>query len=242
MSLMGNLFRSKVEQVSAPPASPAVKIPAPLGLTPGSVWTPGAVDLALAQADGSILVPPVGDQIVSHVGGVRLFGVDVYNIYLQGTETFLQAVCPANNVQSVNQLRLFTLYQNVVASTLDDVEFWLGKLNRDSQGNVVRDAWGNSQIVESGLIGWPLFQVDSDPPIIYQRNWTPGTEPIAPVSYQEKFSNGIIVKHEACEYVRRLKDTNEYLLAVLTSKPSCMTIDIYVGIDLDIQTQQILAI
>jgi hypothetical protein len=247
MGLLGNIFRKKVQAVTAPDPNTSIILPvirAPLGLVPGSVWHPSDVDIGLAQADGSIIQVPQGDQIVSHLGMIHLFGMDVYNIYLQGSENFLQVVTQAAKMDQVRQCRLFTLHKDVLVSTQDDVEFWLGKIGRDAHGMVIRDKWGNSEIIEPGLIGWPQFQIDGPPALVYDRQWA--TTKDAPVQFKEQIryvNTSSIIAYEAMEYARLTSDVNsivEHLL--VTFQGATGTVKVYVGVDLDPATQNVISV
>ena len=244
MSLLVNIFRKRMQQAAdaAPPSSPVPK--APLGLVPGSVWTPSDVDLSLAQADGSIIKVINTYQIVDQVGVSTLFGMNIYTHTFKGSEHFLQTVTDTEDLTQVRQLRLFTHHSTVLASTVDDVEFWLGALARDDAGNVVRDKWGNSQIVEFGLIGWSQFQIDGPPALVYNRQWA--TTDNQPIRFKEKIVSHNAVKvqeHQAMEYARRLTShsdsTVEYLFVTFLGDTG--TVKVYVGVDLDPSSQNIIS-
>lgn len=245
MGFFKNLFRRKFEKVSATREPKLDPISAPLGLCPGSVWSPPDLEISLASADGGLIQPFSGDQIVESVGKTNLFGLDVYNIYFRGSAAFVQVVTSAGRMDDVKQLRIFTRYAEVVPSTVQDIELWLGKLDRDASGKVIRDFAGNSRLVEPGLIGGDAFQIDGPPPRIYNRQWnTTDDRAVKFNEFKQAPEGSTVVSHESMEYARRLADDPngiaEYLFATFIGAQG--RVMIYIGIDLDPSNQRIISV
>ena len=247
LSILGAVMRKRI----AGDTSPAVvHTPTPMSLYQGSVVTLPTVDLALAQVDGSLLTPPVGDQIVTAVGWYTLFDHLIYHVYLGDGTSYLQLVMNGTGQPGdrVAQVRLWTSRAEVLPQTTADWEFWLGSYVKDADGALVRDAWGKTTLQESGLIGWPQFQIDN-PQTIYDRAWQSGPEGIAPVAYTETIqsADSLVsqIRHESCEYFRNLGDpsqpTVESLLASLNQTNGAASVNIWIGIELDASAIRVLA-
>ena len=209
----------------------------PLNLHQGSAVELPALDLALAQADGSILPNVAERQTITAVGKMRIFGLDVFHSYLADGTSFLRIVADGYTVKEVT---LFTNRDEIIPATSEDWEFWLGKY---------QTADGVSALVESGLIGWPQFQIDGATPIVYNRTWAPSAVGIEPVSYQESIvgldGTGFVVNHEGMEYSRVLTadstGTTENLLVSLAQTTDSASVNIYVGVSLNVKDIKILA-
>jgi hypothetical protein len=228
---------------------PVIKTPTPLGLHQGSVVTMPDVDLALAKVDGSVIKAPTGTQVITAVGVYNLFGMSVFNSYLDDGNSYIQVVTNGGALGTIQDTRLFSNFQEVEITSAEEWEFWLGRYQKFN-GEIVRDPnTGLGVLTEAGLIGWPQFQIDGDPPIVYNRSWSTNVAAgIDPVSYSETITditgNQLFVKHEAMEYYRQLTtDTNsvvESLLASMVRQPDKSNVDIMIGIPLDHTTLQVL--
>ncbi len=243
--ILSKIFRKKVAEATTE-APQRVLVKSPLGMSPGSVWSVPDLDLAVAKSDGSLIGDISGDQIVRSVGHLSLFGLDVYHVRFSDTESFVQAVTQNGNIANVKQLRLFTHNATVTPSSRDEWEFWLGRLDRDQHGNVVRDSSGRSMIVEPGLIGGDAFQIDGPPAAVYTRQWS--SQDNQAVKFKEIIQDGTgsitALVHEGMEYARRLSDdqtsTVEYLFA--TAHGDQGHVKVYVGIDIDPTNQRVISV
>lgn len=249
MSIFSRFFRNKTTQaVAATIDRPPVRtrVPVPFGLNPGSIYTVPVVELAVAQADGSMLQIPQGDLVVHQVGKSRLFGLDVYTIWFEGQECFLQAVCEPNNLTKIKQLRMFGLYKKITPQSVPDWEFWLGGIQRDERGHPVYDVAGKPMKGEAALIGYPQFQIDEPRIAMYNRQWPSAqNEPIQVVeTVEDNTGKQILIKHECMEYARNLtthKDsTVEYLF--VTARGDIGEVQVYLGLDLDPTNQTIISV
>ena len=223
-----------------------VRTPTPLGMHQGSVVEMPDIDISLAQADGSIVNAPIGSQIVTAVGKYRLFNLDIYHAYLGDGNSYIQIVTK-NNVPQ--EARLFSSHAEVLPQSVEDWEFWLGSYEKDANGNFVRDAYGTAIRKESGLIGWAQFQIDGPPQIVYNKTWT--TKPNEDtIEYNETITDSLgsvtIAKHEACEYFRRLTTASdsviESLVATMVNQNNEASVNIFVGIPLDLQNLKVLSV
>jgi hypothetical protein len=236
-----NIFKTVMKNnVNRDQAKPIIKTLTPLGLHQGSVVTLPEVDLALAEADGSICPPPKGTMVVSAVGKYSLFNMDVYHCYFGYQGTYVQLVTKPGS-QTVEQARYWNLRSEIQPTSQEDWEFWLGSWQKDEHGEFVRDSHGIAIKKEDGLIGFPQFQVDTNPPIIYDREWNPGTASVNPIKITEKVLDVTgqehYIKHEAMEYSRKLSadaDSKvESLLASVVEDDSGASINVFIGIPLD---------
>lgn len=211
----------------------------PLGLTQGSIVSLPDLDLVLAQANGSIVPDVPSTQTVKAVGITVLFGLTIYNCYLSDGKTFIQLITDKNQPSKVTSTRLFVSRDEILPQSIEDWEFWLDKYSKDLEGNFVRDSNGIAIVEEAGLIGFPEFQIDGTPPIIFAKSWSTGTK--SRVTHTENIidCNGItvVVKHESAEYFRALEDgsTNEHLFVTVSEvkNASDSSVNIFVGIDID---------
>lgn len=234
IGILSRIFARKVSDT--PPPRPIMQVP--LGLSPGSVWSPPALDIELARAEGGLIGELAGDLIVDRVGRFGLFGMDVWHIRFQDDDSLLQVVTQGSNMENIKQLRVFTLHATVTPVSREDWEFWLGRS--------VRDAAGTATLAEVGLIGGSAFQIDGPPPAAYNRQW-PGHGDQA-VRFEEIIEDGKgnrdILVHQGMEYARRLGDaqdsTVEYLYAVAHGARG--HVKVHLGIDLDPGTQRVISL
>lgn len=233
-----NSFNKKPEEI--------VKTTVPLNLHQGSMIELPIVDLALAEVDGGLVKYPAGQQIVSAVGKYTLWGKTIYNCYFSNQQTFVRLVCDNDNVVSA---KVWAVRSEIVPTTKEDWEFWLGSWKKDEEGNFIRNENGIAIKQEYGLIGWPQFQADTVPPTIYNRSWEPeNTNGIDPVQYVETIvdsvGNSSIVKHEAMEYNRTLSDSKipiiESLLVTAAQSKEGASVNVFIGLTLDHKNLKIL--
>ena len=236
-AMIKNVTAARASAITAgAPVKPA-HTAVPMGLHQGSAVELPALDLALAQADGSILPNVTEHQTITAVGKMRLFGLDVFHSYLADGTSFLRVVADGYTVKEVS---LFTNRDEIIPATAEDWEFWLGKYQATETG---------SALVEAGLIGWPQFQIDGAPPIIYNRTWSPFSEGIEPVSFQETImgldGTSFVVNHEGMEYSRNLtadaNGTTESLLVSLAQTTDTASVNIYVGVSINVKELKVLA-
>jgi hypothetical protein len=238
-TLIKNVAAAKYDRLTASPEYKPERTPVPLKLHQGTMVELPELDLALAQADGSILPNVALKQQITAVGRQAIFGLNVYHAYLSDGISFLRIVAKGDDVREIH---LFTARDEIIPGSKEDWEFWLGRWGKDDEGN--------GRMEEYGLIGWPQFQVDGPPQIVYNRAWTPSDAGIEPVAYLETIvamdGTNSWVKHEACEYVRVIgtgtNPTNESLLVSLAQCGNDASVDIFVGIPLNIKDMKILAV
>lgn len=212
----------------------------PLGAHQGSVITLPELDFALAEADGSICVPPTGTMVVSAVGKYTMFNMDVYHCYFGYQGVFLQLVT-AHGSMNVEQARFFSLRSEIHPTTAAEWEFWLGSWQKNDQGEFIRDDKGIAIKKEYGLIGFPQFQVDTNPPIVYDREWNTGSNGVDPVKITEKVvdvtGHTHYIKREAMEYSRTLSTDEpikvESLLACVVEDDTSTSVNIFIGVPVD---------
>lgn len=248
-TLIKNVAAAKFDRATAGPEHKPQRTLVPLGLHQGSAVQIPDLDIALAQADGSIIPSVNATQTITAVGRQSIFGMNVYHCYLSDGKSFLRVVAKNLEVQDV---QLFVARDEVVPQSKEDWEFWLGRYQRqvirENDGEMARDP-GRSVLIEAGLIGWPQFQVDGPPAIQYNRAWNPGTEGIEPIEYNETIVDSMgestRVKHEGMEYVRQIgggeNPTTELLLVSMASCGNDASVDIFVGIPLNIRDLKVLA-
>lgn len=243
--ILSRIFARKVsDKVSSEPPRAIMQVP--LGLSPGSVWSPPALDIELARAEDGLIGELAGDLIVDRVGRFGLFGLDVWHLRFQDDGSLLQVVTQPGNMENIKQLRIFTLHATVTPASREDWEFWLGRSVKDADGRVSRDHTGTAVLAEPGLIGGDAFQIDGPPPAVYNRQW-PGHGDRA-VRFEEIIEdakgNREVLVHEGMEYARRLGDaqdsTVEYLYAVAHGARG--HVKVYVGIDLDPGAQRVISL
>jgi hypothetical protein len=221
----------------------------PLELTQGALVKFDGPDIALAQANGSIVPNIDGEQTVIAVGKQKLFGLDVYHSYLSDNKSFIQTVIAKDKTV---ECKLFVLRDEVAPQNVQEWEFWMSTYKRGKDGEIMVDPKTGEELVEEyGLIGWPEFQIDGPPPIKYSRSWMPGAEGgVIPVNYHEHVSNGqssatVDIEHESMEYTRTLgkgaSATTEYVFVTASSHGNGESgIDIFVGIALNAKDLNIL--
>ena len=223
------------------------RTPTPLGMHQGSVVEMPDIDIALSQSDGSIIKAPVGTQIVTAVGKYHLFNLDIYHVYLNDGISYIQIITK-NDVPQ--EARLFTSHAEILPQSVEDWEFWLGSYQKTPNGEFARDASGNSIRKEFGLIGWAQFQIDGPPTVIYNRTWNASSEGIDPIAYVETITDSrghvTTAKHEACEYFRHLTSAKdsviEYLTTTMVNQNNEASVNIFIGIPLDLQNLKILSV
>ena len=207
----------------------------PMNLHQGSAVTFGDLDLVLAQADGSIVPTVESNQTVSAVGTYKLFGFDIYHCYLSDGKTFLRLTAKNNQV---HEAHLFVSRDEIIPESKEDWEFWLGKYDRPDPTKPL--------IFSTGLIGWPQFQVDGTTPVVYNRSWVKSSEGVEPVTYTgtitDSMGNVNRVKHEGMEYGRLLTESSsESLLVSLAQVSGQASVDIFVGIPLNLKDIKVFA-
>jgi len=214
--------------------------PTPLGAHQGSVVTLPDLDFALAQAYGSICLTPKNTMVVSAVGKYTLWNMDVYHCYFGYKGVFLQLVTKTGSM-NVEQARFFNLRSEIQPTTAEEWEFWLGSWMKDEQGEFIRDDKGIAIKKEDGLIGFPQFQIDNVPPIVYDREWVQGPTSTDPIKITERVIDvaGHIhyIKYEAMEYSRKLSTTDpikvESLLVSVVEDDTSTSVNIFIGVPVD---------
>lgn len=212
----------------------------PLGAHQGSVITLPDLDFVLAQAYGSLCMPPKDTMVVSAVGKYTLFNMDVYHCYFGYQGVFLQLVTATGSL-NVEQARFFSLRSEIHPTTAEEWEFWLGSWQKNENNEFIRDSNGIAIKKEYGLIGFPQFQIDTNPPIVYDREWNPGSNGVDPVKITEKVvdvtGHTHYIKREAMEYSRTLSTDEpikvESLLACVIEDNNSTSVNIFIGIPLD---------
>lgn len=244
-SLIKAIAAKKINEVSGNPTTlPHTTVP--LNLHQRSAIEVPSLDLALAQADGSIVPNVVAKQTIVAVGKMRLFDLNVYNSYLSDGTSFLRTV--TDMVGNVKEVTLFTNKDEIVPQTQEDWEFWLGSYQRDSNGEFVRDSNGDTIVAEPGLIGWTQFQIDENN-VIYDRSWGASNTSVDPISYTETLTDltgsVIVIEHEGMEYSRVLgaapNVSSETLLVSTAQIGEEASINIYVGIPINFKDLNVLA-
>lgn len=245
-------FSNVLKKVINKKLSPAdkkqvVKTLVPLGLHQGSMIELPIVDLALAEMDGAIGKYPAGSQVISAVGQYSLWKKNIYNCYLD-QHTFIRLVCDDKN--NVLEAKVWAFRSEIIPTSKEEWEFWLGSWKKDDQGNLLRDSKTDLGIKEEyGLIGWPQFQVDNSTPIIYNRSWDNNNQNgIDPVEYIEAIvdTTGLKsnVKHSAMEYNRALsnseKPISESLLVTVLQLDNEASVNVFIGLTLDHNNLKIL--
>ena len=232
-----NLF-SKVIEAKLNMSDDIKKIhtPTPLNLTQDALVKMDGPDLALAQIDGSIM-PNIPEELrVIAVGRQIRWGLSVYHSYLSDNKSFIRTITKDNELIDV---MLFTLRDEIIPLTKEDWEFWLGRYQKDSAGEFVKDSSGKPIMAEYGLIGWPSFQIDGPPQILYNRSWLPSSQGIEPIQFIEEFYTGLYdgylrIQHEAMEYERTPGENSTETLLVSTYQINDdASINIFIGIKLN---------
>jgi hypothetical protein len=197
------------------------RTPVPGGFHQGSVVEVPDLATALARADGSLINDLDHSQQITAVGRYTLFDRAVFNCHLADGASFIRLVTQDDRIL---ESALFVMRDEIIPPTQEDWAFWLGTHYPDGS-------------VEHGLIGWSLFQVDTDPPTVYNRSWAPGEHGVEPVAYTETITdlNGetVRIKHESMEYWRQLgddPDAIEMIFVTAASSGSDASVDVYVGI------------
>lgn len=232
-NMLKDVAAKKFEKATASPEHRPQRTPVPRGMHQGSVVEIADMMHALALADGSIIPAIDLSQQITAVGRYTLFGRSVFNCHLSDGKSFLRVVTKGDEIL---ETALFVMRDEVLPANSEDWAFWLGTY--DAKG-----------LKEAGLIGWPSFQVDTDPPVVYARSWTPGDHGIKPVAYTETLVdiNGETtrVNHEAMEYWRQLGtdvDTTEVIFVTAASCGNDAAVNVYVGIPLKDGDVKVLAV
>lgn len=203
----------------------------PLDMHPGSLVTIPEIDLVLAESEGSILPKITGNQTVTAMGQYQLFGLDVFHSYLSQDGAFIRTVAKGDKVM---ECAIFVRRDRIEPQSEEDWAFWLGHYH-------------DGDFAEAGLIGWPQFQVDDPEKIIYDRSWNPSVSGIKPITFMETVTHKSelreMVNHEAMEYSRRLStDIVETIFVTLAHSGNQASVDIYVGIPLNVNNLKVLAV
>jgi len=218
------------KMVAAKPEEP-VHSKVPNGLHQGTAVKLPELDLTMARLDGSILPEMSSMQTISSVGIMTLFGKKVYNCYFSDGKGYLRLITENDRVLETT---LFAFKDEIIPSSIEDWEFWLGKYQKDSAGEFVRDSSGVAIIAESGLIGWPNFQVDGNNPIIYNRAWFNSPTGVEPVECKQRIysidGTNISVEHNMMEYERLIgtepNQITETLLVATSDVESSINISV----------------
>jgi hypothetical protein len=233
------------DRALAPEERPSVQSPTPLNMYQGSAVVLPQVDIALAQVDGSFVKPLTCTQIVTAQGKYEFLNHVIYNAYLAHGKAYVQLVCDTGD--KLLEARLFTHYAEVVPTTVEEWEFWLGACVRDHQGHVVLDSLSKPVVKDHGLIGWPQFSIDGPPATVYDRAWPTGPQGVPPVKFTETITGPdgtvTLVQHQAMEYFRKIGDgtVTESLLATACQAPDDASVNIWVAIKLDINNIKVFA-
>lgn len=224
-----------------------IKTPTPLNMHQGSIVTLSDVDIALAQADGSIIkTKPNPTYVVNAVGTYSLWGLSFYNCYLDEDNNYIRIAVDRSG--KIVDASYWMLHTELYPQSVEEWEFWLGSWQKDINGKFVRDiATGKTLRKDWGLIGWNQFQIDGPPQIVYNRHWSQGPEGVDPVLYTECIIDNTgqktLVNYEGMEYFRRLTSAadsvTEYLFATMVEDGS--SINVLIGIQLDHQSLKVLA-
>ena len=236
-----NIFKTIMKNnINRDQAKPIAKTSTPLGTHQGSVVTLPELDFVLAEANGSICESPKSTMVVSAVGKYTLFNMDIYHCYFGYQGVFLRLITKSKSMV-VEEATYFHLRSEFHPTTTEEWEFWLGSWQKDEDGKFIRDDNGHAVKKEDGLIGFPQFQVDTTPPIVYNRDWEPGESNVDPVKITETVldvtGHTHYIKREAMEYTRKLSsDENsrsEHLLASVVKDDNGASVCIFIGVPLD---------
>jgi hypothetical protein len=203
----------------------------PLSLHQKAMVALPTLDLVLLQADGSLVPTVESNQIVKLVGKQTLFGIDIFHSYLSDGKSFLRSFVK----NGVPELALFVSHGEIIPSTTEDWENWLGKYRELSESEVTA---GVDPLVEAGLIGYPQFQIDGPPPVVYDKTW--GSTEYYETIYSPD-GNYTRVKHEGAEYVRNIGESQEYLLVTMAQHGDEASVDIFVGVPISVSSLKVIA-
>ena len=246
LSLMGHIAQQKFSALTTRQVKPT-RTATPLGLHQGSAADAPILAITMARLDGAILTMPKEKMSVVSVGVTTVAGYPVFRSYLSDGVSFFQIVADPHDRTKALEVKFFSIHSETVP---DGVQMGglLGTPGRkDSEGNVVVSA-------EDPLIGWPQFQLDGPPPVLYERTWKAGTTPVDPEIHEESIysADGTVttIRHRAMEYGRTLGSgstvTSEFLLAtVIESKSPAgddeAAFDVFLGVDVVISDLKVLA-
>lgn len=174
------------------------------------------LDIELAKSEGSIISSIETYQRIKSYGNFNLFGVSVKNYYLNDEKSFVR-------VTNDNEMTLFVLRDEIEPETKEDWEFWLGSW----------DAKKNAYDI--GLIGNDQFQItlDNGTELVYDKVWSSDTILINEILESEPGKS--YIKRNGAEYVRNIGSNYEYLFVNMKQEADNSTIEIYVGIRLNIK-------
>ncbi len=219
--MLKEVAAKKIEKAGQGNEHRSQRTPVPGGFHQGSVIEIPDLATALARADSSLIGDTDHSQQITAVGRYTLFDRSVFNCHLSDGVSFIRLVTQKDQIL---ESALFVMRDEIVPASKEDWTFWLGSHQRGGQ-------------VEHGLIGWPQFQVDTDPPTMYNRSWAPGEHGVEPVAYTETITdlNGETsrIAHESMEYWRQLGDDPnaiEMILVTAASSGNDASVDVYVGI------------
>ena len=227
-SMMKSLFKSGVRDVKKKFAKPDGKdeLPTPLGLRIGAVVDIDTLPLRMHADDLYVELPEETILIVSQ-GFVDL-GDDTYvNRYYSENETMIQ-VLTVKGVEDrhIEEVTLYVPHESIYPGSQGDWAQWTGK---------------------NGKMGAPTYQFSDGTE--YERIWfdtTPGhADPV--VFTEEVYEEGeaeeaSIVVQEVMLFGRNLEDgkKNEYLLITVESYEGEKTVELMVGVDLDLPTVKVI--
>ena len=176
----------------------------PFNLCQGSLVELPQLEIALAQAEGSLIKAPESNDKIIAVGSYRLLNHEVFHSYLSDGKSFLRTI------KGTDEVYLFTPQDEIFPANSEDWDFWLND--------------------KEGLIGWSQFQVDNNTPIVYNREW----DKVNFVEDMRTLTNQQGIIHEGCEYARILSSGTQESLLVYTSQGSGYetSVNIFIGIPL----------
>ena len=97
------------------------KTDTPLGMHQGSAVVLPDIDVALAQADGSIINVPSGTQIISAVGHYSMWNLNIYRSYFGDGSSYIQTA--VNHAKKVVDCRLWSDHGEILPQSVADWEF-----------------------------------------------------------------------------------------------------------------------
>ena len=165
-TLIRDVTSAKVNAFTGSGATKPQHTAVPLNLHQGSAVQLPDLDLALAQADGSILPNVLGSQTITAVGKMRIFNLDVFHSYLADGTSFIRTVADGYNVKDVT---LFTNKDEIIPATNEDWEFWLGRYQEMTDGSSTLAEAGFPGFVDYTWVGL-FFPAKTSPEIIKKIN------------------------------------------------------------------------
>lgn len=183
-----------------------VKTKTPLNLAQGNLIEIPLLEVDIAIAEGSIIgKPKTNHETIVAVGSFIPFSLTkCFHSYLSDG-SFVRTVEGHEN----DQVMLFVPRDEILPQTKEDWGFWIGN---------------------EGLIGWSQFQVANPNAIIYDKAWDKALFTERLVSITGDVKN---IKHEGCEYTRKVSDhLQEHLLVYTSQCGNEASVNIYIGIPL----------